>query len=136
MKYLATIVAALLCVMATARASDNAGGRVYAMNALNGSGEHGTVALKPRGSRTVVEIHLIDAPASMQPAHIHAGSCARLNPTPKYPLTPLVDGISETTVNEPISVLTGGGLAVNVHKSASALKVYVACGDLSGIGHR
>ncbi|MGA9418443.1 MAG: hypothetical protein WBV40_04780 [Candidatus Cybelea sp.] len=113
-----------------AAATDNSGGRVFALNAQNGSGQHGTVALKPRGAKTVVEIHLLGAPSTAQPAHIHSGSCDHLNPAPKYPLTSVVDGISETTVNEPISVLTAGGLAVNVHKSATDLKTYVACGNL------
>ncbi len=121
------VVAASLPTLAT----DNSGGRVFALNAQNGSGQHGTVALKPRGSKTVVEIHLLGAPSSAEPAHIHSGSCAKLDPTPKYPLTSVVDGISETTVNQPISALTAGGLAVNVHKSLSDLKDYVACGDLS-----
>lgn len=125
-------VAALIGLLATlpATAADNSGGTVFAINAQNGSGQHGTVALKPRGSNTVVEIHLLGAPRSAEPAHIHSGSCAHLNPAPKYPLTSVVDGISETTVKEPIAALTAGGLAVNVHKSASDLKDYVACGDL------
>jgi hypothetical protein len=114
-----------------ALAADNSGGRVFALNAQNGSGQHGTVALKPRGSKTVVEIHLLGAPSNAEPAHIHSGSCSKLNPAPKYPLTSVVDGISETTVNQPISALTAGGLAVNVHKSAADLKDYVACGNLS-----
>ena len=127
-----TLCAALLTALVTpaAIAADNAGGRVFAVNAMNGSGQHGTVALKPRGSKTVVEIHLLGAPASAEPAHIHAGTCSNLNPTPKYPLTSVVDGISETTVNAPLSVLTAGGLAVNVHQSPTDLKDYVACGNL------
>ncbi len=111
-------------------ASDNSGGKVFAIDAQNGSGQHGTVALKPRGSKTVVEVHLLGAPATAEPAHIHAGSCSHLNPAPKYPLTSVVNGISETTVDVSIATLTAGGLAVNVHKSASDLKDYVACGDL------
>jgi hypothetical protein len=133
MKNLITFCAAALLAAAfvlPVGATDNSGGRVFALNAQNGSGQHGTVALKPRGAKTVVEIHLLGAPATAQPAHIHEGSCAHLNPAPKYPLTSVVDGISETTVNEPISVLTAGGLAVNVHKSATDLKDYVACGNL------
>jgi Cu/Zn superoxide dismutase len=113
-----------------ARAADNSGGKVFALDAQNGSGEHGTVALKPRGSKTVIEIHLVGAPASPQPAHIHLGTCDKLDPTPKYPLTSLVNGISETTVDQPIAALTAGGMAVNVHKSADDLKDYVACGNL------
>lgn len=124
-------VSSVLTLAATAaNAADNSGGRVFALNSQNGSGEHGTVALKPRGAKTVVEIHLIGAPSSAQPAHIHMGTCAKLNPAPKYPLTSTIGGISETTVDEPIAALTAGGMAVNVHKSANDLKDYVACGNL------
>jgi hypothetical protein len=125
--------AALLCLAgaASARSADNSGGRVFALRAENGSGQSGTVALKPRGATTIVEIHLLNAPASAEPAHIHVGPCSHLNPAPKYPLTPVVNGISETTVKEPIAVLTAGNLAVNVHKSAADLTAYVACGNLS-----
>ena len=114
-----------------AAAADNSGGHVYELNAQNGSGQHGTVAFKPRGNKTVVEIHLIGAGPGPEPAHIHMGSCEHLNPAPKYPLTSLVNGISETTVDQPSSVLLAGGMAVNVHKSPSDLKDYVACGDLT-----
>lgn len=137
MKHLAlanAVVLAWLTALSPAFAA-SAGGKVYAIQALNGSGQRGTIALKPRGAKTVVEIHLLGAPSSAEPAHIHSGSCSHLNPQPKYPLTPLIDGISETTISEPISVLAAGNLAVNVHKSATDLKEYVACGNLSGPGH-
>lgn len=117
-------------VATPAAATDNAGGRVFALDAVNGSGQHGTVALKPRGAKTVVEIHLLGAPSSAEPAHIHAGTCGKLNPAPKYPLTSVVDGISETTVDATLATLTAGGLAVNVHQSPTNLKEYVACGNL------
>jgi hypothetical protein len=122
---------ALIGTSLPAGAADNSGGRVFALDAQNSSGEHGTVALKPRGDKTVVEIHLIGAPTTAQPAHVHLGSCAKLDPTPKYPLTSIVDGISETTLDVPIATLVAGTMAVNVHKSADDLKTYVACGDLT-----
>jgi hypothetical protein len=122
---------ALIGTSLPAGAADNSGGRVFELNAQNGSGEHGTVALKPRGDKTVIEIHLIGAPMTAQPAHVHLGSCAKLDPTPKYPLTSIVDGISETTVDVPMATLVAGTMAVNVHKSAADLKDYVACGDLT-----
>lgn len=66
-----------------------------------------------------------------QPAHIHVGSC----PNPgavKYPLTNVVDGMSETILDTTWEALEESGekLAVNVHKSAAESKVYTACGDL------
>jgi hypothetical protein len=134
MRYLGALSLIAAFGMATTlptSAADNSGGKVFAINAQNGSGQHGTIALKSRGPKTVVEIHLLGAPNTAEPAHIHSGSCSHLNPAPKYPLTSVVDGISETTVNEPFSVLIAGNLAVNVHKSASDLKTYVACGGLS-----
>jgi hypothetical protein len=123
---------ALLCATIPALAADNSGGKVYALNEQNGSGQHGTVALKPRGDKTVIEIHLLGASTTVaEPAHIHMGTCAKLDPAPKYPLTAVVDGISETTVDQPMSALVAGGMAVNVHKSAADIKTYVACGDLT-----
>ncbi|HET6275152.1 MAG TPA: hypothetical protein VFE16_04345 [Candidatus Cybelea sp.] len=132
MRYFNTLLSAVLLgtLVAAPAAADNSGGKIFALNAVNGSGQHGTVALKPRGPKTVVEIHLLGAPSSAEPAHIHAGTCAHLNPAPKYPLTSVVDGISETTVNASIATLTAGGLAVNVHQSPTDLKDYVACGNL------
>ena len=106
--------------------------RVYVLAAQNGSGEAGTVTLTPMGDRTRVEIALVGAPnETAQPAHVHPGSCAKLDPKPKYPLASVVDGYSTTTIDVPISQLTSGDLAVNVHKSASELPKYVSCGDLA-----
>ena len=44
------------------------------------------------------------------------------------PLQNVTDGKSTTTVDMPISQVMKG--AINVHKSTSDLKTYVACGDL------
>ncbi len=110
---------------------DSAGSRVYEMRALNGSREYGTVALKPRGTSTNVEIHLLHAPRGvMQPAHIHMGTCAHLNPAPKYALSNVLDGTSDGTIPVSVSTLLASPMAVNVHKSGTDLKDYVACADL------
>ena len=68
----------------------------------NGSGESGTATLTAEGSSTKVVLEL-ENPASPdpQPAHIHPGTCAELDPTPAYPLTNVEGGNSETTVNGP-----------------------------------
>ena len=133
---LALALAAATGLSATAAiAADNSGGRVFPLKAQNGSGEMGTVALKPRGDKTVVEVHLVGAGDDVaQPAHIHQGTCSKLNPAPKYPLTSVTHGVSETTVDVPMAAITKGGYAINVHKSASDLKDYVACGNLYAPG--
>jgi len=104
------------------------------MAAQNDSKETGSVKLTPQGAdKTKVDISLKGAPkGTPQPAHIHEGSCANLNPKPKQGLTNVVNGKSSTVVPMGISELTGGNLAINVHKSADDLKTYVSCGDIKG----
>jgi Cu/Zn superoxide dismutase len=99
------------------------------LDAQNGSGETGTATFTPQGNKTQVVLQLTGAPADAQPAHIHEGSCAKLNPAPKIPLQNVVNGKSTTVLDMPINEVMAGG-AVNVHKSTQDLKTYVACGDL------
>lgn len=106
-------------------------GRVFAILPQSRSGQHGTVALKPRGGKTVVEIHLLNAPAAGEPAQIHRGSCSQLDAAPQYKLKPVVNGISETTLSAPLSELLGGALTVNVHRENANLSTYVACATLA-----
>lgn len=106
------------------------------LNTLSSSGESGTATLTAAGNQTKVDVNLTGQPAGAdQPSHIHEGTCTKLNPAPKYPLTDIKDGKSETTVNASLSELTSEPYAINVHKSASELTTYVACGDLPIIGN-
>jgi hypothetical protein len=83
----------------------------------------------------VVKISLKNGTSTPQPAHIHTGTCANLNPAPKYPLTNVVNGMSTTTLKGmKLASLRTGAFAINVHKSAAALKVYVSCGDIPKMG--
>jgi hypothetical protein len=105
------------------------------LKAQNKSGESGTVKLTPMGDQTKVEVSLRGAPKGVaQPAHIHEGSCAKLDPKPKYPLSNVVDGKSSSEVPAKMEELMGGAMAVNVHKSGDDIKTYVACADLKGKG--
>jgi len=105
------------------------------LGAQNKSGETGTAKLTPAGDKTKVEVSLKGAPKGVsQPAHIHEGSCAKLDPKPKYALQNVVDGKSTSEVPVSISELQKGGLAINVHKSAEDVKTYVACGDIKAAG--
>lgn len=100
------------------------------MHAQNKSGETGSAKLTPEGAdKTRVEISLKGGPkGTPQPAHIHEGSCAKLDPKPKYGLENVVDGKSTTEV--PVGINQVRGMAINVHKSADDLKTYVSCGDI------
>lgn len=100
----------------------------------NGSGESGTVTLTADGEKTKVVIALENPAAVPQPAHIHKGSCDDLDPNPAYGLENVVDGQSTTVVDAPLETLEGDAYAVNVHKSAAKLDIYVACGNLGSNG--
>ena len=101
------------------------------LSAQNSSGESGTATLTPQGDKTQVVIKLTGAPDSTpQPAHIHDGSCAKIDPKPRVPLQNVVGGNSTTTLDMKLADVVGKGGAINVHKSAADLKTYVACGDM------
>jgi plastocyanin len=80
------------------------------------------------------------------PAHIHSGSCAQLGDV----VAPLKDvaepegdhsgastafplETSETIVDMTLQDILDGDHAVNVHKSADEIGVYIACGDIGGV---
>jgi len=101
------------------------------LSAQNASGENGTATLTPQGDKTQVVIRLTGAPdGTAQPAHIHDGSCAKLDPKPRVPLQDVVGGNSTTTLDMKLADIVGKAGAINVHKSAADLKAYVACGDM------
>lgn len=101
------------------------------LNTENSSGETGTATLTAMGNQTQVVLTMTGGPATLQPDHIHAGQCgATLNPVPKYPLTPLVNGKSTTMVPTTLSSLMTGHFAINVHKSPQQGNIYVACGNI------
>ena len=100
----------------------------------NGSGESGRATLTADGDQTKVVLDVRNPSATMaaapQPAHIHKGSCAKLDPTPLYALADVKDGKSISTVDAKLDDLRNGAFAINVHKSAAEIKTYVACGDI------
>src|SRR5438270_13978243 len=104
------------------------------MKAQNKSGESGSARLTPEGpDKTRVEITLKGGPkGTPQPAHIHEGSCAKLDPKPKQGLENVVEGKSSTVV--PVGVDAVRGMAINVHKSTDDIKTYVSCGDIGKSG--
>jgi hypothetical protein len=101
------------------------------MHAQSGSDQDGTAKLVQQGPNVVVTLSVAQGTTTPQPAHIHMGTCAKLDPAPKYPLTSLVNGKSTSTVKGvTLASLETGGFAINVHKSAAALKTYTSCGDI------
>ena len=99
------------------------------MKALNASGEDGNSTLRDTPKGLVVTIHVKNAKGP-QPAHIHKGSCAKLDPKPEYALHNVVNGMSVTTVPGVTIAKLAGKSAINVHKSLTDIPTYVSCGDI------
>jgi hypothetical protein len=119
----------LLGVTSFALAADSASVKLQPQN---NSGESGTATLTKAGeNQTKVVLDVKGEPTgASQPVHIHKGPCAKLDPKPAYPLSPLVNGKSETMVNASLDGLEKGGYAINGHKSAQEVSTYVFCGDI------
>lgn len=102
------------------------------LEAQNNSGETGTAKLTPDGhDKTKVVIDLTGAPANVaQPAHIHMGTCDKLDKAPKWKLTPVKDGKSTTVVPASLKTIIEDGTAINVHKSQEEIQTFVSCGNI------
>jgi hypothetical protein len=101
------------------------------LNELNGSGMSGTATLTAVGDKQTRVVITATGATGDHPAHIHAGTCDNLNPNPLFPLNNVdKNGNSDTTIDVALAQLMGGGFAINVHKSAQEIGVYVMCGNI------
>ncbi|MBV9148844.1 MAG: hypothetical protein JO024_03190 [Candidatus Eremiobacteraeota bacterium] len=136
------IAGAMLAVTSTAFAVPNAMHRMHNamsskvlninMGPQNGSKQNGTASIKDVSGGVWVKVSVFNEPkGASEPAHIHEGTCKKLNPAPYKPLSNVIKGTSITTVKG-ISVvsLKKAHYAINVHESAANLKHYVSCGDI------
>lgn len=106
--------------------------QIVALSEQNASGESGTAVLVERNGKVVVTLDTVGGPTDVpQPAHIHTGACPDVAGV-VYPLTNVVNGKSETTLDVTLSELAAlQPLGINIHKSVPEAKVYVSCGDLA-----
>ena len=103
------------------------------MGAMNGSKQDGSASIVNKGNGVLVTLHINNEPkGASEPAHIHQGTCKNINPAPWKPLKNVITGTSQTLVaGVTVAQLKKAHYAINVHKSANELKVYVSCGDLT-----
>jgi hypothetical protein len=94
---------------------------------------------------SVAQTPVADTEAEAHPAHIHSGTCDTLGDV-VVPLTDVAHPAGEqvgaesahavktsmTVVDMPLQEIIDGGHAINVHESAEAIDVYIACGDIGG----
>src|SRR5216684_260205 len=71
----------------------------------NNSGISGTATFTPSGGGLTVDLKVTGAGAGPQPAHIHGGTCAQLNPTPEFTLASVTNGSSTTTLQTTLQSL-------------------------------
>lgn len=105
---------------------------VIVLEEVNNSNQAGTAKLTEENGQTKVEISLAGFTKDVaQPAHIHVGECPGVGSV-KYPLTSIVNGESTTTIAVTLERLKQElPLAINIHKSATEVSTYTACGFLS-----
>jgi len=97
----------------------------------NKSGETGTATLFDGAKGLIVRLRMSGGGDVDQPAHIHKGTCEKLDPKPTYPLKAVHNGQSEWTVEGvTIAQLEKAPYAINVHKSAKEAAIYVSCGNI------
>lgn len=97
----------------------------------NNSGVTGTATIaEVGGGKLKIDISAVGSGAGPQPAHVHEGNCAQINPAPKFALTDVRNGSSSTTVDGTLQALTAAPYAIHMHKSPDELPVYVACADI------
>jgi hypothetical protein len=102
------------------------------LTAQNNSKQDGQAFLNDTSGGLKVKVQIKNEPAgASEPAHIHQGTCAKLNPAPWKPLSNVVNGLSVTTIpGLTIAGIKKAKYAINVHLSAANLAHYVSCGDL------
>jgi len=92
---------------ATPPASTKKTSQVVQLNALiDGSKQSGTANFSAaEGNKTKVSINMTPGPKDVaQPAHVHVGVCPGVGAV-KYPLTSVINGKSETTLDIPFANL-------------------------------
>jgi hypothetical protein len=90
-----------------------------------------------------------DTAMEAHPAHIHSGTCDQLGDV-VYPLADVASPTGEEMgtagghpvkvsevnhIDVPLQDLLDGEYAINVHESADAIDVYIACGNVGGVVH-
>lgn len=128
-----TVLAGLVAVSGGAAYSAGPSSITVAIHPERGfyTRESGTAVLTAEGASTRIVVDLKGVPKGrVEPIHIHEGVCGHINPTPKWALNSLENGKSETVVPVSLDDLLKGKYAINVHKSAKEIAVYVACGNI------
>ncbi len=122
------MLGALVCATAGAYPST----LTLKLYAQNRPGETGEVTLEQIAGGVRIVVKMSGGQNGTQPVHIHTGTCAKLDPVPKYALTNVAHGSSTTTISGiTIGELLKGKYVIDVHESSADMKRYVACAAIA-----
>ncbi len=124
------LAGALVAPAASARAAD-AAGVASVLAPVGHSAERGTIVVGPaRDFGTIVHLRVRHQPPGvLQPAEIHAGTCAKFAPEARYVLSLVLNGVSDSRLDVARRELLSGGGVVIVRISRMRDDV-VACGRI------
>ena len=99
----------------------------------------GAATVKPAADGKGVEVHVTingDTPGATRPWHIHTGSCAKSGGVfgagrAYRPIVVDNKGHGEATATLEAAPSDTATYSVNIHDSAAAMSIIVACGDLT-----
>lgn len=122
------VIAAITCATAGAYPTTLA----IKLYAQNRPGETGTATFEQVAGGVKIVVKMAGGQNGSQPIHIHTGTCAQLNPVPKYALTNIVHGSSTTTISGiTLADLLKGQYVIDVHESSANITKYVACAAIA-----
>jgi hypothetical protein len=126
------LIAAALAAIACGASGASPSNLKLKLYAQNRPGKTGTATFDQVPGGVTIVIKMPGGQNGTQPAHIHTGTCAKLNPVPKYSLTSIVQGNSTTTIpGISLGDLLKGEYVIDVHESSADIKRYVACAPIA-----
>jgi Cu/Zn superoxide dismutase len=124
----AAMLGALVCATAGAYPST----LTLKLYAQNRPGETGEATFEQIAGGVRIVVKMSGGQNGSQPIHIHTGTCAKLDPVPKYALSDMAHGSSTTTISGiTLGDLLKGNYVIDVHESSADIKRYVACAAIA-----
>jgi len=128
----ALLAGAAIAVIAYATAGAYPTTLTVKLYAQNRPGETGAATFEQTSGGVKIVVKMSGGQNGSQPIHIHTGTCAKLNPIPKYALSNIVHGSSTTTISGiTVADLLQGQYVIDVHESSADIAKYVACAAIA-----
>lgn len=97
------------------------------LNSKSDINQYGTATIKEENEKLAIELSLVNSPSTVQPVHIHRGTCDAPGEI-IVNLTNVVNGRSSSVVDLTLDAVNDGNHVITGHRSAEALGTYDFCG--------